>query len=220
MLPRVGEPSDVRGRNLLPIRLEPGNALQRWVLLPCRVQEHVAVPVWVLLRIVRPFQPDAVRCGELLSGRCVQRCGLCSGQLLSKGLHRPEIVQCRLLLPQRVGPAAVRGGLRVCERVGEPDDVRWRQLLPWPLEQWHAVQRRVLLPRWVQEHDAVPSGQPLRGIRPFQPNALRCGELLSGGRVKRGDLHSRQFLSGRFRCIHTLPGRELLCNACADCSVQ
>ena len=111
MRERVGESADVCGGGLLSEWLHQRHAVQPWLLLPCRVQEHAVLPVGVLMRSVRSVKPYVLRRWELLSIRSVECCELCAGQLLSKGLLKPELVQCRLLLPQRVGAAAVRCGL-------------------------------------------------------------------------------------------------------------
>ena len=93
--------------DILPWGVDPRHALQLWLLLPRGVQEHDTLPCRVSLRVVRPIKPQRVRSWELLSLPCVERGGLCAGQLLSKGLLEPELVQRRLLLPQRVSAATV-----------------------------------------------------------------------------------------------------------------
>ena len=196
--------------DILPWGVDPRHALQLWLLLPRGVQEHDTLPCRVSLRVVRPIKPQRVRSWKLLSLPCVERGGLCAGKLLSSGLLEPELVQRRLLLPQRISAAAVRGGLRVHEWVCQSDYVRGWDLLCWGQCERNFVYRGLLLPSWVQEHDPLPSGVPVRVIWPVQPNSMRCGELLCGRCVGCGTLRVGQLLRAWLVQSELVHGRLLL----------
>ena len=126
--------------------------------------------------------------GELLPSRSVERSGMLARQLLPPGLVQSDHVPGRLLLPQRVGAAAVPGGLCVRHRVCQSGDVPSGELLSERVEGRKGVRRRLLLSLWVHGHAAMPGGPRVQVDRPFQHDALPSGELLPCRSFERGGL--------------------------------
>ena len=116
----------------------------------------------------------------------------------------------RLLLPQRVGAAGVRGGLRVRQRVGEPGVVRGGGLLSERVERRKGVWRRLLLPLRVDGYDAMPRGVRVRVLQHVRPNHMRRGELLRCRCLDHGQLCAGKLLSPRLVKPECVPGRLLL----------
>ena len=145
---------------------------------------------WVLLRRKRAGEPDRMPSGDLF-------------RRLKQGITVPSL-QRRLLLPQLDNHGAVQP---------------WR-LLPGGHVERQTVQRRLLLPRGLQEHDAVPCWLCVRVGWPVQCVGMRCGELLSCGVVERCGLRAGQILPPRLVQRDRLRGWLLLPQYVGSASLQ